>query len=500
MKTKKILPSLAYLYISLPFLIFLLGWMKLYFAIPVCVVLVWTLIRAVRREEAFWMPQWNKDTIRRAVFLLIIITLWVFFSGIGGLAWQNPDHYYRNEMFRILVEKPWPVRITENIGGVETMRALTYYIGFWMPAAAFGKVFGLSAGFLFQALWAVLGIALVYCCICDYLKQFQKWPLVAFVFFSGLDVIGDILWCRNPSDIFSTHHLEWWSADFWEYSSFTVDLFWVFNQAIYAWLLFLLLMRQKDNKRIVLIWSFGLFTSSLPFVGMIPYMLYLMIRNFRDQRAALTGEKKKGGRKAESISGSTVLKTWIRGLFTPENVLGGGLVGLITFSYIRTESSSQNSLLYLPGRLSFVNYILFVILEFGVYAFVVYRYRKDQALYWMTLLILFGCAFIRVGVGPDFSMRASIPALTALFLMVIDALARSKKAKEWSVFVPLVILLCIGAVTPIHEIARTIEGTAESYEQNQPVVKHFVQEEQIMTSHNFSSDADTNFFYQYLGK
>jgi hypothetical protein len=47
-----------------------------------------------------------------------------------------------------------------------------------------------------------------------------------------------------------------------------------------------------------------------------------------------------------------------------------------------------------------MNYVLFCILEFGVYAIAVYRYRKNQKLYWMTIVILFLCAFIRVGTGP----------------------------------------------------------------------------------------------------
>ena len=496
MKKEKILPCFIYLYLSLPILVLMLGWMKIYLAVPLALAVVWCCCRAVRGESTFWMPQWNRDMVRRAVFIVLILALWVYFAGIGGLAWQNPDHYYRNEIFHILVDKPWPVRVSEE--GVA--RALTYYIGFWMPAAAFGKVFGLSAGFLFQAFWAVLGLGLVYSCICDHLRRFEKWPLAVFIFFSGLDVIGDILWKRSASDIFSTYHLEWWSADFWEYSAFTTDLFWVFNQAIYAWLILLLLMRQKDNKRVVLIWSFGLFTCSLPFVGMIPYVIWLVFRNFRDQRVSVTANKGKTGRKAGTNFWQKTALAWIRGLFTLENVLGGGIVGLLSYSYIRTSSTSQNSLLFLPGKISLMNYVLFCILEFGVYAIAVYRYRKNQKLYWMTIVILFLCAFIRVGTGPDFSMRASIPALTVLYLMVVDALAESSRKKEWKVFIPLVLLLCIGAVTPIHEMARTVEGNAQYYEQNQAMTKIFVQESQVMQSHNFSSSADENFFYKYLAR
>lgn len=38
------------------------------------------------------------------------------------------------------------------------MRGLIYYIGYWLPAAVVGKVFGLTAGYYFQYVWAIIGI------------------------------------------------------------------------------------------------------------------------------------------------------------------------------------------------------------------------------------------------------------------------------------------------------------------------------------------------------
>jgi hypothetical protein len=194
---------LHYLYLSLPILVLMLGWMKLYLAVPLAVAVVWCCCRAVRGESAFWMPQWNRDMVRRAVFIVLILALWVYFAGIGGLAWQNPDHYYRNEIFHILVDKPWPVRVSEE--GVA--RALTYYIGFWMPAAVFGKVFGLSAGFLFQAFWAVLGLGLVYSCICDHLRRLRS-GLWQCLFFSAVWMLS-VIFCGSGVPRISSAPITW---------------------------------------------------------------------------------------------------------------------------------------------------------------------------------------------------------------------------------------------------------------------------------------------------
>jgi hypothetical protein len=55
---------------------------------------------------------------------------------------------------------------------------------------------------------------------------------------------------------------------------------------------------------------------------MIPYVIWLVFRNFRDQRVSVAGNV---GKKTKKLWGETAL-AWFRGLFTLENVLGGGIV------------------------------------------------------------------------------------------------------------------------------------------------------------------------------
>ena len=92
-----------YLYLSLPVIIFFLGWMKLYFGIPAVAIVVWMLFGSIKREEELWHPAWNADNIRRQLLIFLIIALWVYFSGIGGMVYQNPDHIMRNGVFQTLV-------------------------------------------------------------------------------------------------------------------------------------------------------------------------------------------------------------------------------------------------------------------------------------------------------------------------------------------------------------------------------------------------------------
>lgn len=162
-------------YIGLPILIFLLGWIRWFIAIPACMLILFSFFLCLRNTGCS-LPSVRKNDRWVIAVSVLGIVLWVLFSGIGGFSFQVDDHLWRNEIFRLLVEKDWPV-VSE--AGSEP-RFLCYYIGFWMPAALFGKVFGLSAGFLFQSVWAILGVLLIWLKMTE---RLQKWSLAAVLVF-----------------------------------------------------------------------------------------------------------------------------------------------------------------------------------------------------------------------------------------------------------------------------------------------------------------------------
>ena len=62
-----------YLYLSLPVMIFFLGWIKLYFGIPAVAIVVWMLSGSINREKELWRPAWNADNIRKLLLIFLII-------------------------------------------------------------------------------------------------------------------------------------------------------------------------------------------------------------------------------------------------------------------------------------------------------------------------------------------------------------------------------------------------------------------------------------------
>lgn len=475
--TNRLFKTLSFSYILLPIIIFFLGWLKLWLAIPLCITLLIIFLRIINNEPSEQLLT-RQFSFQDLIPVIAIILLWVYFSGIGGLVFQNKDHWWRNEIFNLLVMEHWPV--------VSGDRSLIYYIGFWLPSAVIGKIFGLNAGYLFQILWTALGIFLVWCLMCDHLRRISLKPLLGLILFSGLDIVGCLLLQVDFASLEHFMHIEWWSG--FQFSSFTTQLFWVFNQAIYAWVLTLLIMHQKSNRYIILIWSCGLLTCTLPFVGMIPFFLYKIYVN------ACNAQERTTRQRIGSICRGSQL-------FTLENIIGGGCIGIICFLYEIGNISANNSgnpIHYTKGYLFL--YILFLIIEVGLYAFVIYPYQKQNTLYWLCLIVLAVCPLIHIGSGQDFCMRASIPALLVFMLLIFDSWEKAKAERNRLIYVGCLVLFLLGAVTPLCEIWRTTKNTVDMYHSGETIMAVPVSKEEIMDYPNFSGNVKESFFFKYLGR
>ena len=82
-----------YGYLILPFLIFSLGWLKIYIAIPIVLLLIICYFKICKESTEVWLPQMTQDNIIKILFIIGVIALWVYFSGIGKFVFQNTDQY-----------------------------------------------------------------------------------------------------------------------------------------------------------------------------------------------------------------------------------------------------------------------------------------------------------------------------------------------------------------------------------------------------------------------
>lgn len=476
--------KLAYFYVLFPLILFFGGWLKWYYAFPCILLLLFCYYNLCKGDIVFWKPELNHCNIVKIVFIVGIIFVWVYFSGIGKLVYQNTDHECRNTIFEIMVGHPWPIKEIYIVNDIAVERGLIYYIAFWLPSAVVGKFWGLEAGYFFQIIWAVLGVFLFYYIICIIRKKLEIWPLLLFVFFSGLDIVGYFIISRGSLNFDPTRHLEWWCI--LQYSSFTTQLFWVFNQAVPAWLIFILIYMQKSNKNIVFLLSLSMLSSTLPFVGMIPFVLYFIF-----------------SRKYGTNNWKDWLQVFIKDTFTFSNIVGGGMLGLLLFTYLSgNEASQMINTVANPenASTSFWIYMVFILLDVGVYWIILFKYQRRCQLFYLTAFWLVICPLIKVGNSEDFCMRASIPALILLYLFVIDTLEIAKTRRDIPLLIALLIVLSVGSMTPIHEFTRAIVVTIREYRDEGKITFNTLSEEQLMTSINFSGNTAKSVFYKVFCK
>ena len=288
------------------------------------------------------------------------------------------------------------------------------------------------------------------------------------------------------STVASTVHLEWWN-DPYQLSSMTTQLFWVFNQCIPAWVATSLLLNSKDNRSVIIIWATTMLTSTLPFVGLLPIVIYLVFT-----------------RCYEGIENK--LESFVKNLITLGNVLGGGIVGIVSFLYLRGNFSgtaigtSGHAVKQYGYDGTLIMWMLTVILEVGIYFLLIYRKERNNKLFYLIVAELTLFPLIRVGTSNDFCMRAVIPAQIILLVFLIDAVRDAYLKKQKSMLIAILIVLGIGSITPVHEITRTVSETVQRQRNGIQVEEEASDYKAIMQPGNFAGEISDNIFFKYLVK
>ena len=457
---------LTILYFSFPFVVFLMTWISRTIKVLIALPFLVSLFLILKKNSLVIVLK--KQNKKRFFICFILIAFWVYLSGIGKTVYQNNDSYVRNGILEVLVSNSWPVVKLEN----NSLVMMIYYLGFWLPAALVGKVFGISAA---------LGVFITYLLISNIWGEVKIWPLLLFIFFSGLDIIGVFVrGIYNPSSLQNLSlisHIEWWSGK--QFSSFTTQLFWVFNQAIPAWISTLLILNQKNNKSIIFIMGLLLIQSTFSFVGLIPFVIYVSIKNSCfDKECPL----------------STNIIKYLKSLLSFENVVGGGISGILSFLYLKGNYSSSNfhSVSIGDSSSSFtvlvIKYCIFIALEVLVYYVLLFPYQKKNPLFYVSFSILLVCPFMKIGGSEDFCMRASIPALLVLYLMVAETINQMIKQKKKNAFLILLIVILLGSMTPVFEINRTIYKTFVSLRDGTTPGQGVATKDKLVSLNNFGGE------------
>lgn len=439
-KVDNIIIALTLTYVLLPITIFFFGWLKTVVAIVASVIIAFfgfSLFRKLQSENYDFI---NKKTALFWIISIIVCAVWVYFSGIGSFTYQNDDFWVRNPIYRDLCNYKWPVIYDLSLQptNIQTITgsskvAFSYYYTWWLVPALIGKIFHFSelGNNVSLYLWALLGVLLVLYFINRIVKKCSYKNLIIFIFFSGLDIIGNLV-VSGKIDLLN--HIEWWTTYFVQYSSNTTQLYWVFNQSIPLWIITTILLELNDNKYIASVCSLSFAYSPWATIGIIPIAIYGSFK------------KKKEIKNVFNVMNIIIpiVMLMIYGVFYISSSGSAGGIGT-TVSYYRND------------LLRFIAItILFMILEFGLYIALVWNSAKHDNYFLIVLLMLFVSPLIFMRDG-NYTMRGTIPSLFILMIYVIKQFGINKK-----IDILLCVVLIIGGCTAFNEINRSIYNTLNS--------------------------------------
>ena len=450
----------GYLYLIIPFIIFLLGWVKLIISIPVSLIVIYIVYLLYRDSKQNYQETF---TITKSTFwgIVIVLTLWLLMLGVIGFFPQSGDMFGRNAMFRDLIIYEWPV-IYEKTG------AVVYYTGYWLVPALIGKVAGYTIGQIALLLWGALGLMLTALLLILYLRPSKSiyihLILGVMITFSPLLV--------NIGTSF---------APYLEYMSNNMQLCWVQNQSVAMWLMVILFMHQKNTRNFAFLGLSVTLSSPYAIVGIFPYMFLEVYRQMKN-------------------------KDFLYNIFTPINILSSLFIAPILYLYLSANSTATNSAFtFLLPQLPFFGLILTYLQAFGIYMILIFPFYKKNAYYWVTLFALIGLSWIKYSGDHNFS-RSFNPALFILMILILKYMLHDSFFSKMNMrkYI-LCFCLSIGYVFAYQSINSNIRSVIENkgpipmYSWNYSVVSD-TDYGKSLGSQWSNKDYKKTFFFIYLAK
>jgi hypothetical protein len=428
------LTALALAYLAFPNLIFLFGWFRLPIALLLCSAMIYFIARVFRPWPAVWRSQhaWS------AVVLLIVTSCaWAAFGGGSHFMYANADWKIRDAVLGDLVNAEWPVHYLSADGAPLILRSA---IGYFLPPALFGKIFGLAHMDLAVYAWTTLGV-LIFLLMLP-LPRRAGWRLalglLLVVSFGGMDFLGQVI-TTGSMPIFPLR-LEWWVP--LSYSSLTGQLLWAPNHCLPIWIATLLYFRHRKGSELLPVATAALPLTLIwtPFaaIGLLPFAM-IGTANYL-QRFGWPSVPWNTIVAAAAFSLPVVLFLLID-------------AGQIASALVTVASPPMANVAWQP--LSLRAYLLFVSCEFLFLALVLAPHlRHARAEFWVAVLVLLGLPLIRFGPSNDFGLRLSAPALLIMLAACLAALLEKGRLSSRSSLWMACLFLAVGAHTAFNELWR----------------------------------------------
>jgi hypothetical protein len=525
----QLLRAISTIYLALPTLLFAWGWLRWPFALITTLLLIafiLTVLMDIVQSIQAW-PRFvkNVNQDRPPKYFLwiglsfLMLILWLLFSGTGGFGFQNADFQVSNSLLKELILQDWPLTLSAN----EVKIPYVYYVGYYLPAAAAGKLFGWNIANLFQFIWTLCGASLGLAWFIRLTRvELKEKPSrilclsALFILVGGLDFIGAYV---LKGDIFKVDkHLEVW-AIFFQYSSNTALIYWVPQHTLAAWLITGMLVDSLYNHQDLKYLGIALSTSILwsPFgvAGLLPYLMILLLlclssraRYCLHSRTAMLLNlsslwigsihllylasnqfKFPTGLIWENVHDRLRLFKYLFAFWSLEyGFLAILIMSLMALSIFATHRAGQRKSTTI--KLAWKHLLM---QQFNIEA-------PQFELFILSLAILTVLPLFKVGANNDLVMRGSIPSLFVFWAFVvkiiIDAIPHVKR--KWFLLYALTLtVVVIGFAPAVAEMTRSIKN----YQLGPPPISSVIDTEDLSRRDlEQRSGSPDSFFFRFLAK
>lgn len=413
---------LTLIYLGLPALVFLVGFIDSSMALPFLALLTSSLFFELRARpesgRSFSRPEWRWPAISGAMALVVLLL--VGFPS-GPFAWDWVKHW---ALVNVLSSTEWPTSI--EVEGVPHF--LRFYMGAYLVPAAVTRLLHLPTWMSF-GLWLGFGYGLVIWMAAR--CAFARRPLAVlgasalFVGVAGADIwlltlLRDLAGVQ-AMPMLGTHS-EWWSYATLglpvQYSSILAALVWVPHQSIATFLVAgSLLFRDEPEDFPTNLLAYGLLALWSPF-GMIGLLPLLAIRAW------------------------PVRTAWLAPRIVVAGVAAGAFAALMAALLAGGLSGQVACFTCVPERIVTIGpkVLLFLAVELAFFA-IVLRNRLFRDPVCIACLVVLGLLPFIGGDTPDLVMRVSLGPLCILALISVKTLFSDARPSKLVTAVAL--LLCL---------------------------------------------------------
>lgn len=498
------------LFLTVPLFMFFLGYLRLSVGIPLTLIFAGIVFYCVSDclNDPDGLKLSGEDNVIKIPlsyligFAVTAIAI-TYVTGVGEYITTIQDHPYRRAILRDLINYEWPViynystqtnqEVIEIFGIASGERAFSYYFIYWLPAALAGKMFGFEAGNLVHFLWNSLGVFLLLTAISVVIKRFTAWVPFTFVFFSGLDVLPNIVYFLAPYE--SWYWLEGWVPRLAYISNFR-ELASVYNQVIPCFLILTVLLLSKNTRSMGLTAGILFCYSPWAVFGILPIV-----------GVVLFGKKQRAGKISKTVMNA----------LSPSNIASALLLLSVFGSYYMSNSKAVDHKgfvweFYDDPKIFLPCYLCFIAVEVLPFVILLYKRHKADPVFWASFIALLIIPLYQITGMNDFCMRGSMPGLfffciclSGLIADTMDEKNTPKTKKGWLKSAAVMLTVILMMFPALFNLFVIFGSEVKRWPNNKEDIGSFgninkAEYAEVIQDQFFAEGFETSFFYRYFAK